>query len=77
VAVFKFLWTTLTSDNSTHIAEEQVLFEECLQPFIAYTLVSPLLSKSKDKKYIELQGDQKVSVHLVITVQKTHKNTVF
>jgi hypothetical protein len=72
--MFKFLWTTLTSDNSIHIAEEQVLFEECLQPFIA---LSPLLSKSKDKKYIELQGDQKGSVHLVITVQKTNKNTVF
>jgi hypothetical protein len=24
-----------------------------------------------------IQGDRKVSVHLTITVQKTHKNTVF
>jgi len=54
VAVFKFLWTTLTSDNCTHNAEEQVLFEERLQPFIACTLVSALLSENKDKKYIEL-----------------------
>lgn len=54
MTVFKFLWTTLTSENCTHNAEEQVLFEECLQPFIACTSVSPLLSISKDKKYIEL-----------------------
>jgi hypothetical protein len=26
---------------------------------------------------VELQGDQNVSVHLTITVQKTRKNTVF
>jgi len=49
VALFKFLWTTLTSENCTHNAEEQVLFEECLEPFIACTLVSLLLSESKDK----------------------------
>jgi hypothetical protein len=25
----------------------------------------------------DIQGDQKVSVHLTLTVQKTHKNIVF
>jgi len=30
-----------------------------------------------DIYFLEIQGDQKVSVHLTITVQKTRKNTVF
>jgi hypothetical protein len=36
----------------------------CLQENIVYL--------SSDKTVV--QGDQKVSVHLIITVQKTHKN---